>query len=104
MITHATAIAPPDAIAVFDATFLQQPQLEGLWDHVIYLHADEDAALGRGVARDAAALGGDDAARAAYEKRYMAACRIYLAEQQPRERASIVIDNTHPRTPFVERL
>ena len=71
---------------------------------MIYLLADEEAALQRGVARDADALGGHDSTRAAYDARYMAACRIYLAECQPRERASIVIDNTDPRAPVSERL
>jgi uridine kinase len=34
----------------------------------------------------------------------MAACRIYLEERDPRRRASIVVDNTDPGRPLVERL
>ena len=98
-----TATAPRDAVVIFDATFIQRDGLRSLWDEVIYLHADEDAAMARGVARDSAAMGGHDAARAAYESRYMAACRIYLDEQAPRARASIVIDNTDPDEPSVQR-
>ncbi|WP_245644580.1 nucleoside/nucleotide kinase family protein [Nocardioides jensenii] len=98
------ATAPPDALVLFDATFIQRDDLRDLWDVVIYLHTDEDVAIARGVARDSAALGGEGAARSAYESRYMAACRIYLEEQRPRERATIVIDNTDPRRPTVERL
>lgn len=104
VVHDATAIAPEGSVVLFDATFLQQPQLVGLWDKVIYLHADEDAAQARGIERDAEALGGYDAARSAYESRYMAACRIYLDERRPRERASIVIDNTDPLVPVIERL
>ncbi|QBX54937.1 uridine kinase [Nocardioides seonyuensis] len=104
VITDDTATAPPDAVVLFDATFLQQPRLEGLWDLVIYLHSDEEAAVERGVDRDADALGGRESARAAYDARYMAACRIYLAERQPRERASMVVDNSDPRAPVMVRL
>lgn len=104
VVSDAVATAPADAVVVFDATFLQQPALTGLWDLVIYLHATEAAATDRGVARDAAALGGATAARAAYETRYMAACRIYLAERDPRRSATIVIDNTDPHSPVIERL
>lgn len=94
------AIAPADAVVLFDATFLQRDDLRDHWDEVIYLDATMERAQARGIERDAAALGGIERAVAVYEARYMAACRIYLAEQSPRERASIVIDNddpTHPR-------
>lgn len=98
------AVAPVDAIVVFDATFIQRDGLGDLWDEVIYVHADPQTALARGVARDGMALGGHSSALAAYEARYMAACRIYLAEQDPRGRASIVIDNSDLNAPVIERL
>ena len=104
VIDDQTALASEDAIVIFDATFIQRDELRELWDEVIYLHADEEAAFGRGIARDSDALGGVEAARAAYDSRYMAACRIYIEEQDPRARASIVIDNTNPLDPVVERL
>jgi len=93
------AEAPADAIVVFDETFLQRDGLRELWDEVIFLEVPRQRAVERGVRRDSERLGGDDAAREAYERRYMAACDIYLAEQNPRARASIVIDNTDPQRP-----
>lgn len=99
-----TATAPTDAVVIFDATFIQRDDLRSLWDEVIYLDVDEGAAMARGVARDRAAMGGPEAAREAYDSRYMAACRIYLGEQDPRARASIVVDNTDTNDPIVERL
>ena len=99
VISDAFARAPADAVMVFDATFIQGGVLEGLWDEVVFLDVDETVAAARGVARDAAALGGEDAARRAYNARYMAACRLYLEERKPREGASIVIDNTDPAEP-----
>jgi uridine kinase len=70
---------------------------------VIYLDATMKRAQERGAARDAAALGGIERAFAAYETRYMAACRIYLAEQNPRTRASVVIDHDDPSHPLLVR-
>jgi uridine kinase len=97
------AVAPADAIVLFAATFLQRGDLRRLWDEVIYLDAAPQVAQARGVARDASALGGVDAATSAYETRYMAACALYVAEQQPRERASILVDHDDPADPAIVR-
>ncbi len=63
--------------------------------------APPDVTTTRGVARDAAALGGDEAARAAYDSRYAAACAIYLAEESPEERATIVVQHDDPSRPRI---
>ncbi|WP_375499178.1 uridine kinase [uncultured Jatrophihabitans sp.] len=86
------AVAPEDAIVVFDCTFLQRGLLRDHWDEVIYLQVRRDVAVARGAARDAAAFGGIDGARNAYEDRYMAAYDIYVREELPAERAGVVID------------
>jgi len=94
------ATAPVDAVVLFDATFLQRDNLREHWDDVVFLDANIERAQARGIARDAAALGGPEKAAQTYEARYMGACRIYLAEQNPRARATIVIeydDPTHPK-------
>ena len=95
--------APQNAIVLFDATFIQRDDLRDQWDEVIYLDVSMERAQARGVARDADALGGVDGATFAYESRYMAACRIYLAEQRPREQASIVIDHDDTASPKLAR-
>jgi uridine kinase len=97
------AVAPADAVVLFAATFLQRGDLRVQWDEVIWLDVPESVATARGVARDAAALGGTEAAESAYAARYTAACRIYLAEEAPRDRASIVIDHTDPAVPAILR-
>ena len=93
------ATAPADAIVIFAATFLQRDGLRDLWDEVVFLDAAIERAEQRGIDRDADQLGGRDAARRAYASRYTAACRIYLAEQDPRARASIVVDHDDPLRP-----
>jgi uridine kinase len=86
------ATVPVDAVVVFAATFVQRGALRELWDEVVWVDTDEETATRRGIARDAAALGGEEAARAAYEQRYRAACAIYVEEERPRERASVILD------------
>lgn len=95
--------APQNAVVLFDATFIQRDDLRDQWDEVIYLDASMARAQARGVSRDADALGGVDEATLAYESRYMAACRIYVAEQHPRERATIVIDHEDTASPKLSR-
>lgn len=90
LLDETTRVAP-DAVVLFAATFIQRGDLRALWDEVVWVDTDEPTATGRGIARDAAALGGVDAARAAYESRYLAACRIYVEEERPRERASLIV-------------
>lgn len=104
VVADETAVAPADAMVLLDATFVQRGDLRHGWDEVIYLDADPAAATERGIARDTAHLGGVDAARAAYAARYGAACAIYLAEERPRERASIVVEHTDPAAPRIVRL
>ena len=103
-IPDATATAPPDAVVLFAATFVLRDTVRPHWDVSIFLDADPDAATERGVARDAAALGGDGAAREAYASRYAAACRLYLEEQDPRSAASIVVEHTDPGRPRLLRI
>lgn len=92
VIADETAMAVPGEVVVFDCTFLQRGALRDLWDVVVWLELDRELALGRGIARDADALGGVEAARAAYETRYMAACDLYVAEERPAARADVVLE------------
>jgi uridine kinase len=87
------AEASPETVLVVDGSFLQREELRDHWDEVIYLDVTFDVALARGVARDAEAFGGRDAATEAFTQRYHAAGHRYLAEVDPRRRASIVVDN-----------
>lgn len=82
---------PADAIVVVDGTFLHRTPLPDHWDYTVFVDTPMDVARARGIARDADALGGDEAAGKAFDQRYHAACRIYLDEVDPRRRASRVL-------------
>jgi uridine kinase len=75
-----------------------------IWDEVVFLDADTSIAATRAIARDEELLGGDAPARRAHAVRYGPACRIYLAEQRPRERASVLIEHSDPAAPWIVRL
>jgi uridine kinase len=98
-----TAIAPEDAIVVFDCTFIQRGTLREQWDEVIYLDVSREIAVERGAARDAAMFGGIEGARRAYDLRYMAACDIYIREERPATRASILVEHGDLRRPRLIR-
>lgn len=82
---------PADAIVVVDGTFLHRPPLPDYWDYTVFVGTPMELARARGVARDADALGGTEAAGRAFDQRYHAACRNYLDEVDPRERATRVL-------------
>lgn len=95
--------ATPTDLLVVDGSFLQKPVLAGAWDLVIYLRTSFAAAAERGAQRDAQALGGLDAARAAFRDRYHAAQHRYLAECDPEATADLVVDVEDPAHPTLVR-
>lgn len=95
--------AAPGDVLVVDGSFLQKPVVRDGWDLVVYLRAGFAAAEERGARRDADALGGLDAARAAFRDRYHAAQRRYLAECDPEAGADTVVDVEDPAAPRLVR-
>jgi uridine kinase len=94
----------PDAVLVVDGTFLQKPPLRGLWDVVIHLDTTFEAASQRAALRDSELFGGHANAVAAYATRYHPACRLYRADHDPSATADVLVDNTEPDAPVLQRL
>lgn len=92
-----------DEVVVVDGSFLGKPELAAQWDLRIWLQVPFDVAQRRGVARDAVLLGGAEAAAAAFQRRYHAAFRRYLAECDPVAAADVVVDHRDPRLPRLVR-
>ncbi len=87
------------AVAIVDGVFLLRPELAGIWSLTIFLATDRQVALDRAIARDAARMGGVDAARARYASRYFPGETLYLDEVDPQGRAGLVVDTTDPQRP-----
>lgn len=87
------------AVLVVDGSFLQRPELDGLWDLVIVLTASRAASAARQVVRDGAPSDPADA----YHARYFGAYDLYVAERNPVGRADIVVDNEDVAAPVIVR-
>ena len=98
-INESAVIAPADAVLIVDGSFLQRAELADHWDYRIFVNTSFDVALARGLARDSATLGGEEAARTAYESRYHAAARLYIFERHPADTASVIVDNDDVECP-----
>ncbi|MEU8827340.1 hypothetical protein [Streptomyces sp. NPDC048636] len=95
--------APADAVLVVDGSFLQRPELAGLWDEVVFTDTSFPVARRRGTRRDTGLFGGLDRAEHAFDTRYHAACRHYLAEIDPAAHATIVVGNDDLDHPVLRR-
>lgn len=99
-----TTPAPRDAVLIVDGSFLQRPELAPAWDVIVYLDVAFEVAHARAVVRDAELLGGKERAADLYAHRYHAACRRYLAENDPITRADILVGNDDPANPALLRI
>jgi uridine kinase len=98
------AEAPSNAILIVDGSFLQRPEVAGLFDEVIFVDTGFELARERGSRRDAARFGGLAEARRLLEVRYHGASRLYLGDVDARAAATIVVTNDDPGRPVVERI
>jgi len=92
-INEPAILAPAHAVLIVDGSFLQRAELADHWDYRIFVNTSFDVALARGLARDSTMLGGEKAARTAYQSRYHAAARLYISNRHPAETASVIVDN-----------
>ena len=93
--------AQDDLVLVVDGSFLQR-ELE--WDEVVFVDTPFEVARERGTRRDADLLGGPEQAARAFDLRYHAASRRYLAEAGPAARASVVLGNEDLAHPVLRRI
>lgn len=92
-LTQPPLTAPPDAILIVDGTFLQRPELDVGWDLAVFVETSVDIAESRGLGRDADQLGGMDAARELYRRRYRPAYALYDRLCAPAANADVLVGN-----------
>ncbi len=78
-----------DATLVVDGIFLNRPELRGLWNFSVWLDVPREVAEARLLERDGASG----------QERYRGGQALYLAEADPRSRATAIVDNTDPLAP-----
>jgi uridine kinase len=89
--------AAPDAVLVLDGIFAHRDELVGFWDYSVFLHVPFEVSIPRGAVRGY----GDPDPAAESNRRYIEGQRRYLAECDPRSRATVVIDNTDLARPVI---
>lgn len=94
------ASVPSQGVLVVDGVFAQRPELDGVWDLVVYVDASKPVRLSRMAARD----GVPDDADHPDQRRYLDAQGIYLTRCRPHVRADVVLDNTDPAAPRILRI
>jgi len=97
--------ASPGAILLFDGVFLLRPELRTFWDFSIVVKVDFDEIVRRAEERDRELMGGVEAVRERYRKRYIPGQKIYFSQCAPQVVADVVVDNTDVSDPkLVQRL
>lgn len=94
-VDHRDAViaAPDDAVLIVDSVFAMRPEYDSFWDFRIWIDVSPALSLQRGVARDGAREGIEEAEQL-HRDRYHASEAIYIAEVNPRARADVIVDNT----------
>jgi uridine kinase len=94
---------PEDAVVVVDGAFLLRPELRDCWDYVIWVQVDWDTMVERGVARDVAWVGPEQAVRERYRRLWIPLHELYERHTGAPGLADVVVDNTDPAHPRLER-
>ncbi|MGH3875679.1 MAG: uridine kinase [Actinophytocola sp.] len=89
--------AEPGAILVLDGIFTHRPELARFWDYSVWLEVPFAVSIPRVAARDYA----DPDPLAESNRRYVEGQRLYLAECDPRSRATVVVDNADLARPVI---
>jgi uridine kinase len=89
---------------LFDGVFLLRPALAPFWDYSIFVAVDFQISVPRAVDRDSASDGKPQTKRKIrrrYEQRYLPGQQLYLQEAQPKDRATLILDNNDLEHPFL---
>lgn len=98
-VESAWVTAPKDAVLIVDGIFLNRPAMRGIWHWSVWLDVPIDVAYERLAERD----GTDPDFLAPSNTRYREGQELYLRDADPRDAASVIVDNTdfaHPRRVF----
>jgi uridine kinase len=97
-----TVDAPVDSVLVVDGVFGMRPEHDDYWDVRIWLHAEPDVALARGIRRDTELEGYEEAIRL-HTTRFAVGEQLYVGEVGPAAKANIVINNSDFDDPSIAR-
>ncbi len=97
------AVAPQNAILLFDGIFSQRPELFPNWDLRLFLDVSFEETLKRTLQNEWVSTRSSEEKRRRFWVRYAAGQKIYIESVRPRDRAHIVIDNGDATRPCIIR-
>lgn len=92
------AIAPVDAVLIFDGVFLMRPELIDQWDLGIFVSTAFEETVARALSREQRRLSAPDIERR-WRERYIPSQQFYSAAVNPLDHADIVVRNDDPQEP-----
>ncbi|PCI57045.1 MAG: hypothetical protein COB36_01895 [Alphaproteobacteria bacterium] len=90
-----------NSIILIDGVFLLHPKLSATWDLKIFLSANLETVIERGIDRDSTTAEEAKLKRIEYEHCYYGGQRIYLNDINPEQLADIVIEYNDPTNPVI---
>lgn len=91
--------AEPGSVLLLDGLFLHRAELAGCWDVTVFLDVPYTETAARMALRDGTPADPEHRGM----RRYVGAQLLYAAAARPRERATVLIDNTDVRAPRILR-
>jgi uridine kinase len=88
---------PPGGVLIVEGMFLHRDELVGRWDLSVFLDVPFTETVRRLAERDGSNADPEHPSM----RRYVEGQRIYLSRCRPRERATLVVDNTDPADPRI---
>jgi len=98
-LSGAAAMAPDDAVLLFDGVFLLRPELVSRRDLCVFVSVGVEEGLRRALARDRALFGSRGEVERRYRGRYIPGQHLYLTAARPTDVADLVVDNDDPACP-----
>ena len=98
VVSEAEQVAEESTILLLDGIFLHRDELVDYWDLFIFVDVPFSVSIPRGATRGPGY--GSPHVSAESNRRYIEGQRLYFQTARPRERATLIVDNTdlnHPR-------
>jgi uridine kinase len=97
------ALAPDDAVLVFDGAFLLRRELRSFWELSVFISVGVGELLRRARHRDTDRFGSAEEVERRYRLRYLPAQRLYMENEHPLGHAHVIVENDDPARPLVVR-
>lgn len=93
--------ATDDHILIFEGVFLFRAEILRYWDLKIFVDIEFQTSLERAIERDLYLFGSREEIEKRYNERYIPGQKIYFAEEDPKAKADIIVNNNDFTNPII---